>query len=128
MPHAQSPIPHVYPVCPVEPFDLLNRREIFTPWNASAYFTGVPVATISLRLSALNLPPFHYSNCDPMLYPLSPMPSLARSSLETKRLFVAKNEKAAWDQIPAAFRFSEISLATNQPQTSADFKSIREVR
>jgi len=50
---------------------------------------------------------------------------LPRRSLETKRLFVARNEKAAWDQIPAAFRFSEISLATNQPQTSADFKSIR---
>jgi hypothetical protein len=42
------------------------------------------------------------------------MPSLARRSLETKRLFVAKNEKAAWDQIPAAFRLSGISLATNQ--------------
>jgi hypothetical protein len=30
---------------------------------------------------------------------------LARRSLETKRLFVAKNEKAAWDQDPRQLSF-----------------------
>jgi hypothetical protein len=42
------------------------------------------------------------------------MSSLARRSLETKRLFVARNEKAAWDEIPAAFHFSALRLAINQ--------------
>jgi hypothetical protein len=39
---------------------------------------------------------------------------LCKKKFRTKRLFAAKNEKAAWDQIPAAFRLSGISLATNQ--------------
>jgi hypothetical protein len=37
------------------------------------------------------------------------MPSLARRSLETKRLFVAKNEKAAWDQDPRRLSFCDFS-------------------